>query len=228
MTARRVPVMFSGTISKGLEISIGREDESCGIWENPFFFNICRTCSSVLWKLKSFPVFLWSAYVTLRRAAVNAPPARPWGFGSEKDWTFDTSALVCSSRHPEIIWISAGIAFFAFSIADFDMVVGIFYTLRIVRPSGTMTRMGKKVNFHEPKNEEGQDSRLSIRSRDCRLPRSWARHLSNRKSAMLSSQPIGLVRSPTFLFFDESSLAEILGTFPNKIQAAAANAFRWM
>ena len=39
----------------------------------------------------------------------------PFGSGNWNDATFETSADVCSSRQPEIIWISAGIAFFAFS-----------------------------------------------------------------------------------------------------------------
>ena len=43
-----------------------------------------------------------SAYNMLRSAEVHAPPALPAGSGSLNEATFETSAEVCLSAHPEI------------------------------------------------------------------------------------------------------------------------------
>jgi len=62
------------------------------------------------WKLRSLSGLTWSAYRTLSKAEVRAPPALPAGSGSEKLSTFETSAEVWESMQPEIMWTSAGIA----------------------------------------------------------------------------------------------------------------------
>lgn len=72
MTARRVPVHFSGTTSKGVWMSMGRDDESCGICVYRPCLRISRMASSVCWKLRSADVSLWSLYNTLSMALVQA------------------------------------------------------------------------------------------------------------------------------------------------------------
>ena len=59
--------------------------------------------------------------MTFNKADVKAPPALPAGSGREKEATLETSAEVCSSRQPEIMRISAGMAFLACSKVS-DMV----------------------------------------------------------------------------------------------------------
>lgn len=81
MTARRVPVKSGGTTRKVLSISMGRLEESCGIWVKVLLSSI-RKCNKTSVYVKSLPVSLWSAYNMDNMAEVQAPPALPAGSGN--------------------------------------------------------------------------------------------------------------------------------------------------